>query len=73
MIGSDFAWEETLKSRRCSECGTRGHRMLVSRRGPGPRQVKKIVCSESCRLAFDDVYWQGRADETEEKAKGEAE
>ena len=70
MIGSDFAWEESERLRRCSECGTWGYRMLVSRRGPSPKQVKKVVCSESCRTDFDDTYWQGRADETEETAKG---
>ena len=67
MIGSDFAWETFDRKRRCSECGTRGRRMLVSRRGPGPKQVKKIVCSEPCRLDFDDAYWQERADHREAK------
>ena len=65
VIGSDFVWEDSEKVRRCSECGTRGHRMLVSRRGPSPKQVKKVVCSEPCRLAFDDAYWQDRADRME--------
>lgn len=67
MIGSDFVWEETPAGsrRQCSECGTRHRKMLVSRRNG---RVKKVVCSEECRVDFDDAYWQHRADQREASA-----
>lgn len=63
MIGSDFGNEKFPVMKRCSECGEkiRAHTMcLVSRNRDGKN--KKIVCSEHCRLDFDDRFWQGRAD-----------
>ena len=62
MIGSDFIGEPSPRSCRCSECGGKismGDLRLVSRRGG---VVKKIICSEDCRLTFDDRIWQEFAD-----------
>ncbi len=65
MIGSDFVTESSPRYCRCSECNKKipkGERRLVSQRGG---VVKKIVCSEDCRLTFDDRIWQEFADKRE--------
>lgn len=64
LIGSpsDFQWACSEKKRRCSECGTQGKRMLISVRYG---RTQKIVCSEECRQAFDDAFWQSMADKRE--------
>ncbi len=63
LIGSNFTTQISNGQVRCSECGERiekGKKCLVSIQNG---RVKKRVCSESCRLDFDDSYWQGKADE----------
>ena len=57
-IGSDFIEQIGVRTRRCSECGKKvkaGEPMLVSIRFG---KVQKCVCSEDCRLEFDNNYWQ---------------
>jgi hypothetical protein len=61
LIGSraDFKKKIYEHSVRCSECGRKGTEMLVSiRKG----KVKKRICSEACRVAFDDRFWREKAD-----------
>jgi len=63
LIGSDFITGVADKTYRCSECNKtikKGDMILESVRFG---KVKKRVCSEQCRLGFDDRYWQGKADE----------
>lgn len=63
MIGSDFNIEQFSRAKRCSECLKKisvNTKCLVSRDRNGKN--KKIVCSENCRLEFDDRYWQHRVD-----------
>jgi hypothetical protein len=46
---------------KCSECNERyatGDTILASIRDG---KVKKLVCSERCRLEFDNNFWQGVA------------
>lgn len=67
LIGSDFQPEALTYNRRCSECGKKmqkGDNVLVSRRFG---KVQKRVCSEECRLEFDNNYWQERARQSREK------
>ena len=58
MIGSDFVKRVETRMVRCSECGKKilsGETSLVSmKRG----KVAKRVCSEECRMVFDDAFWQ---------------
>ena len=61
LIGSDFMPEISECKTRCSECRRKieaGQTALVSRRFG---KVQKRVCSEECRLTFDDKFWQGKA------------
>jgi len=61
-IGSDFESQVLDKTTRCSECGEpiyAGVPSLVSLRGG---KVMKRVCSEECRLEFDNSFWQGVAE-----------
>ena len=61
MIGSDFKAETVDRRTKCGECGKAlrpGDASLVSRR---LGRIRKRVCSEACRLRFDDRYWRGRA------------
>lgn len=63
LIGSNFTTQISNGNVRCSECGERipkGLECLVSIQNG---RVQKRVCSESCRLDFDDRYWQEKADE----------
>lgn len=63
LIGSNFTTQISNGRLKCSECGERierGQDCLVSIQNG---RVKKRVCSDSCRLDFDDRYWQDRADE----------
>jgi hypothetical protein len=56
-IGSDFVSEVRDSKSACSECGRcipKGTSALVSRKGG---KVRKIVCSEDCRLEFDARFW----------------
>ena len=58
MIGSDFVEIKNPYTRRCGECGRKvrlGEPILASIKGG---QVKKYVCSENCRLQFDNRFWQ---------------
>lgn len=67
MIGNDFVPQTSKHTRRCSECGKKikvGTQALVSIRGG---RVRKVVCSENCRLTFDDLYWQAIAEERERR------
>mgnify|MGYP006992515625 CR=1 FL=1 len=62
LIGNDFITQIIDREFRCSECGiTRpaGHPWLTSIRG---KSIRKRVCSEECRLQFDDRFWQHQAD-----------
>jgi len=62
-IGSDFITRPAAKRTKCSECGrniAEGLPEMVSiRKG----KVQKRVCSNECRLEFDNRYWQDRARE----------
>ena len=61
LIGSDFVLVKASKPVRCSECGkhiAKGENVLESVRFG---KVQKRVCSEECRLEFDDKFWQERA------------
>ena len=65
LAGSDFVVELAPRGFRCSQCGlyfSKGHTVLVARRDGFGR---KRVCSEECRLDFDDAFWQDRADRRE--------
>jgi hypothetical protein len=58
MIGSDFVEHIETSMVYCSECGKKirpGEKSLCSIRGG---KVKKRVCSEDCRLEFDNGFWQ---------------
>lgn len=47
--------------RRCSECGEKipkGNPALASIKNG---KVRKVVCSENCRLEFDARFWENRA------------
>ena len=61
-----FVSERAPHAFTCSNClrgVSKGGSCLVSiKRG----KVKLRLCGESCRVAFDDKYWQGVADEREE-------
>lgn len=60
-IGNDFAEEITVYKCFCSECHKvifKGSKALVSRRNG---KVQKRICSEECRLTFDDRFWRIRA------------
>ena len=60
-IGSDFVPDTAIRLTYCSECGKRmpiGFTSLVSIRNG---KVAKRVCSEECRLTFDNNFWQGVA------------
>ena len=65
ILGSrrSFTEKKSPKARECGECHQRypaGHIWLVSiRKG----KVMKRVCSEACRLEFDDRFWQDVADQ----------
>jgi hypothetical protein len=62
MIGNDFIEWTQLKTSRCSECNKvmlAGTKALASiRKG----RVQKKICSEECRLVFDDKFWQSVAE-----------
>jgi hypothetical protein len=61
LIGSDFVKVKATKPCKCSECGAHigfGDECLESVR---MGRVQKRVCSEACRLEFDNNYWQARA------------
>ena len=65
MIGSDFKPKLYRKTIRCSECGLKfpaGSMMLVSEKSG---KIKKVVCSEECRLDFDNKFWQAAATKNE--------
>ena len=56
LIGSDFTEKTYGISKTCSECLRRfppDHVWLVSIRNG---RVRKRVCSEECRMKFDDEY-----------------
>lgn len=61
-VGSDFVEILCLAMRRCSECGRKifkGETMLAAKTKDGT--ILKYVCSEDCRLEFDNRFWQERA------------
>ncbi len=61
LIGSDFVAVFQKKRTRCSECQSvieTGEAAFESIRDG---KCKKRVCSERCRLAFDDAFWQAAA------------
>jgi hypothetical protein len=58
LIGNDFTLMTSTVRRRCSECGAgipAGSDMLASVKYG---KVRKVVCSENCRLEFDARVWQ---------------
>jgi hypothetical protein len=60
-IGSDFTPIHAKLKRRCSECST-----VIEKGGPALASIKdgkirKVVCSEACRVEFDARFWQGVA------------
>jgi hypothetical protein len=60
-IGSDFQRVKQTHRTRCSECGAGipvGEIALESIRDG---KCRKRVCSNQCRIDFDDRYWQERA------------
>lgn len=62
LIGSRraFNYEYSARPSLCSECGARirkGGPCLIARDGKG--RTRKKVCSQECREAFDDKFWQG--------------
>lgn len=62
MIGSDFIEVKNPYTRHCGECGRKilkGEQILASIKNG---EVKKYVCSEECRLEFDNRIWQQFAD-----------
>ena len=64
-IGNDFIEEISEFKYYCSECHKailRGDKCLVSRRYG---KVQKRICSEECRLTFDDRFWRVRAMKSE--------
>ena len=69
MLGSDFTKMTSVVRRRCSECGKgipAGGDMLASvKKG----KVKKVVCSEECRLEFDARVWWQEFDDLNEKRR----
>jgi hypothetical protein len=63
LIGNDFKLVVAPFAFNCGECGNHipaGGRCLESVRFG---KVQKRVCSEDCRVSFDDRYWQERADQ----------
>lgn len=61
LIGSDFVPHTIKYVKHCGECGYKmqvGYRALASIRDG---KVKKIVCSEECRLEFDANFWAAAA------------
>jgi hypothetical protein len=67
MTGADFQPYSNPYKRRCSECGEwiqEGQNVLASIKN---NKVRKVVCSEDCRLEFDYKFWSERADEREER------
>lgn len=69
MIGSDFKPTILVRSRRCGECSrnmSAGNTYLASIKDG---KIKKWVCSEMRRLAFDDSFWQGIAEVNERRRK----
>lgn len=68
LVGSDFIATVACRPCCCSECGRHiapGARCLESSRFG---RVQKRVCSEACRLDFDDKFWQGKADQRAARA-----
>ncbi len=67
LIGSSFTTQISKGNVKCSECGEwipKGQECLVSIQNG---RVKKRVCSESCRLDFDDRYWQDKANDRKQQ------
>ena len=59
-----FHTETNTRRRRCSECRKwifADNDMLASRRRPSGSLIK-VVCSEDCRLEFEDRLFQALAD-----------
>lgn len=58
MLGNDFVPRISPNQTRCSECRkiiSKGDEELVSiKKG----KIRKRICSEACRLTFDDRIWQ---------------
>lgn len=62
-IGSRADFEEMVLTRpwQCYECHKRflpGARILVSKK---KGRSRKQVCSEECRQAFEERFWEGKA------------
>jgi ribosomal protein L24E len=54
-----------MRSHFCTECMKQirpGEKGFVAFKG---HAIAALVCSEKCRIDFDDRYWQERADERE--------
>ena len=70
MIGNDFEPRIYPHKVWCSECNSpipAGVQALVSvRKG----KVRKIICGENCRLAFDARFWDAVARRNSQLRKG---
>jgi len=65
-----FQSEKVHYERKCSECRKvipGGTVSFASRIGP---KVLKVVCSEDCRLDFDQRYWENIADAHDKTQNG---
>ena len=61
-VGSDFVEMVCAGTRNCSECHKKifkGKKLLAAKTKDGT--ILKYVCSEDCRLEFDNRFWQERA------------
>ena len=72
LIGSasSFVLIRSGKSSKCSECQKEipAHSYALVSHQQG--RVVKRVCSDGCRVTFDDRFWQERADDRQwEKAQ----
>ena len=60
-IGSDFQRVKQEHSTICSECGSGIPAGGIALESVRDGKCHKRVCSEECRLEFDNRYWQERA------------
>jgi hypothetical protein len=58
MIGCDFIQRTLDYTRHCGECGEKMPKGTIGLASIKNGVVKKWVCSENCRLDFDNELWQ---------------
>jgi uncharacterized Fe-S center protein len=61
LIGSDFVSVVQKRKTRCSECHADIPVGAIALESIKDGKCKKRVCSEKCRLDFDDAFWQSVA------------